>query len=101
MKWERKIMGEKNKNDLKEATRRFSNDIEASLAKLKDFKVDSYPAEMDKFEKFLSDFEEEEIAARYIKNKIGNENYQLFEKVSNPKFQNGIQMNMPYKITVK
>ena len=73
----------------------------ASLAKLKDFKVDSYPAEMDKFEKFLSDFEEEEIAARYIKNKIGNENYQLFEKVSNPKFQNGIQMNMPYKITVK
>ena len=73
----------------------------ASLAKLKDFKVDSYPAEMDKFEKFLSDFEEEEIAARYIKNKIGNENYQLLEKVSNPKFQNGIQMNMPYKITVK
>lgn len=26
-------MGEKNKNDLKEATRRFSDDIEASLAK--------------------------------------------------------------------
>lgn len=73
----------------------------ASLAKLKDFKIDSYPTKMDKLERFLSDFEEEKIAARYIKKKIGSENYQLFEKVSNPKFQNSIQMNMPYKITIK
>ncbi|GGP04712.1 signal peptide peptidase SppA [Cloacibacterium rupense] len=73
----------------------------ASKAKLKDFNVQNYPAKMSKFEEFFKNTQEEEIAAKVISKKIGKENYTIFEKVTNPKFNNGVQMSLPYKITIK
>lgn len=73
----------------------------ASVAKLKDYNVQSYPAKVSKFEEFFKSAKEEEIAAKVISKKIGKENYSLFEKVTNPKFSNGVQMSLPYKITIK
>lgn len=73
----------------------------ASKAKLKDYNVQNYPAKMSKFEEFFKNTQEEEIAAKVISKKIGKENYTIFEKVTNPKFNNGVQMSLPYKITIK
>lgn len=73
----------------------------ASKAKLKDYNIQSYPAKVSKFEEFFKNANEDEIAARVISKKIGKENYSLFERVSNPKFNNGVQMSLPYKITIK
>lgn len=73
----------------------------ASVAKLKDYNVQSYPAKVSKFEEFFKSAKEEEIAAKVISKKIGKDNYSLFEKVTNPKFSNGVQMSLPYKITIK
>lgn len=73
----------------------------ASKAKLKDYNIQSYPAKVSKFEEFFKNADEDEIAARVISKKIGKENYSLFERVSNPKFNNGVQMSLPYKITIK
>ena len=73
----------------------------ASKAKLKDYNIQSYPAKVSKFEEFFKNADEDEIAARVISKKIGKENYSLFERVSNPKFNNGVQMSLPYKITLK
>lgn len=73
----------------------------ASKAKLKDYSVQNYPAKMNKFEEFFKNTQEDEIAAKVISKKIGKENYTIFEKVTNPKFNNGVQMSLPYKITIK
>ena len=73
----------------------------ASKAKLKDYNIQSYPAKVSKFEEFFKNADEDEIAAKVISKKIGKENYSLFERVSNPKFNNGVQMSLPYKITIK
>ena len=42
--------------------------------------------------------EEDEISARIIKNKIGKENYKIFEQISNAKLQGGVMMEMPYQV---
>lgn len=73
----------------------------ASKAKLKDYSVQNYPSKMNKFEEFFKNTQEDEIAAKVISKKIGKENYTIFEKVTNPKFNNGVQMSLPYKITIK
>ena len=73
----------------------------ATKANLKKYSVESYPAKANKFEEFFKNTQEDEIAAKVISKKIGKENYSLFERVSNPKFNNGVQMSLPYKITIK
>lgn len=73
----------------------------AAKAKLKNYSVESYPSEMNKFEQLFKNAEEDEIAAKVITKKIGKENYQLFQKVTNPKLNNGVQMALPYQIQIK
>lgn len=73
----------------------------AAKAGLKEYNVDSYPSEMNKFEQIFKNTEEDEIAARVISKKVGKENYELFQKVTNPKLQNGVQMALPYQVTIK
>lgn len=73
----------------------------ASKAKLKDYSTVSYPQPMDKWEEFFKSAEEDEIATRIISRKVGKENYELFQKLTQPKFQEGIQMALPYEINIK
>lgn len=73
----------------------------AAKAKLKNYSVESYPSEMNKFEQLFKNADEDEIAAKVITKKIGKENYQLFQKVTNPKLNNGVQMALPYEIKIK
>lgn len=73
----------------------------ASKAKLKDYSVNSYPRKMSKFEEFFSSADEDAIEARIISKKIGKENYEMLQKMSNPKFSNGVQMALPYQIKIQ
>ena len=73
----------------------------ATKAKLKDYSLDSYPRKSSPLEEFFKQTEEDEIAARVISKKVGKENYELFQKITNPKLNNGVQMALPYQITIK
>lgn len=70
----------------------------AQKAKLKDYSTSTYPKKVNKFEQLFKDMSEDEISARIIKNKIGLDNYKIFEQVTNPKLQSRVMMEMPYHI---
>lgn len=73
----------------------------AQKAKLKDYKVVAYPKKVSQFEQFFKDLEQDEISTRMIKNKIGEDNYRIFEQITNPKMQQGVMMEMPFSIKIK
>lgn len=76
----------------------------AKMAKLKDnFSTGTYPEKLDKIQQILKNFEEDEedIAAKVIKKKIGVEQYQIFENLTQYNHRNRVQMNMPYKIIIQ
>ena len=75
--------------------------LSATEAKLKDYSLDSYPRKSSPLEELFKQTEEDEIAARVISKKVGKENYELFQKITNPKLNNGVQMALPYQITIK
>ena len=70
----------------------------AKQAKLNDFNVAAYPKKVSRFEQFFKGMEEDEIATKLIKNKIGKENYKIFEQIANPKLQSETMMEMPYQV---
>ncbi len=70
----------------------------AKKAKLKDFKVTSYPKKVTKFEQLFKNMDEDQITAKLIKNKIGADNYKLFEQITDPKLQRGLMMESPFKV---
>ncbi|MCC2591081.1 signal peptide peptidase SppA [Chryseobacterium sp. MFBS3-17] len=73
----------------------------AKQAKVSDYNVSAFPKKRSQFEIFLKDFEENEVAARIISRKIGKENYELFERVTDPKLQSVVMMGMPYQIKLQ
>ena len=73
----------------------------AQKAKLKDYGVTSFPKKMSQFDQIFKNLDEDEISARLIKNKIGAENYKMFEQMTNPKLQEGVMMKMPFEIKIK
>ena len=72
----------------------------AQKVKLKDYGVTSYPKKMSQFEQIFKNLDEDEISARLIKNKIGADNYKMFDQLTNPKLQEGVMMKMPFDIKI-
>lgn len=70
----------------------------AKKANLKDYNVSTYPKRMSQFEQFFKGMEEDEITAKLIKNRIGAENYKIFEQLKNPNLKGGVMMEMPYQV---
>ena len=73
----------------------------ARKANLKDFSVKGYPKKVSPFEQLFKDMEEDEISARMIKNEIGAENYRIYESLTNPKIENSIMMETPFRLQIK
>lgn len=73
----------------------------AKKAKLKKYSISSYPAKSSAFEQLFKDMNEDEISAKLIKSKIGEDNYKIFEHITNPKDQSGVMMQLPYHISIK
>lgn len=72
----------------------------ATKIKVKDFSISSYPKKISPFQQIFKNLDENEISARLIKNKIGTENYRLFEQITDPKLQQGVMMQMPFQIKI-
>ncbi len=71
----------------------------AQKAGLKDYNTVSYPKKVSAFEQFMKDLNEDEIEARVIKNKLGTENFKIYETLSNPNVRNGVMMELPFKVS--
>ena len=70
----------------------------AKKADLKDYGVSTYPAKMSKFEQFFSSETDEDFSTRVIKNKIGKENFKIFQQVTDPNARASVMMEMPFNI---
>ncbi len=70
----------------------------AKKADLKDYGVSAYPAKMSKFEQFFSSETDEDFSTRVIKNKIGKENFKIFQQVTGPNAKASVMMEMPFNI---
>lgn len=70
----------------------------AQKAKLKDYSTSSFPKKVNKFEMLLKDLSEDELSTRFIKNKIGKDNYKMFEQMTNPKLESRVMMQSPYQV---
>jgi len=73
----------------------------AKKANVKEYSVTAFPKKRSQLEQFFEGLNQDEISAKFLKSKIGKENYQLFEQVTNPKLQSGIIMGMPYTIKLQ
>lgn len=67
---------------------------------MKSYSVASYPKKMSPFEQILKDFNEDDISARIIKNKIGKLNYEILQQITNEKLKSEVKMQMPYQIKI-
>ncbi|MPS75160.1 MAG: signal peptide peptidase SppA [Chryseobacterium sp.] len=72
----------------------------AKSANLKDYGVSSYPAKVSKFEQIFSAETEEDFSTRLIKNKIGKENFKIFQHITNPDTKSAVMMESPFSIKI-
>ncbi len=71
----------------------------AKQAKLSDYNVSSYPKKKSQFEILFEDMDEQDVSAKILKNKLGDDKYKTFEMLTNPKFQNSVVMELPYRLS--
>ena len=73
--------------------------IAAGKAKLDKYMVKSYPAKDDFMTKLLKNMNTE-VETRFMKSKLGNENYRILRIIEDAKNMNGIHALMPFNITL-
>ena len=72
----------------------------AKSANLKDYGVSTYPAKVSKFEQIFSSETEEDFSTRLIKNKIGKENFKIFQHITDPDTRSAVMMESPFSIKI-
>lgn len=70
----------------------------ANKAKLKDYEVASYPKKISQFEQIFKSIDPDEIATKLMKRKLSEENYLLFQQITDPKLNSGVRMETPFQI---
>ena len=72
----------------------------AKSANLKTYGVTTYPAKVSKFEQIFSAETEEDFSTRMIKNKIGKENFKIFQHITDPDTKSAVMMESPFSIKI-
>ena len=72
----------------------------AKSANLKDYSISAYPAKVSKFEQIFSSDTEEDFSTRMIKNKIGKENFKIFQHITDPDTKSAVMMESPFTIRI-
>ncbi|PZU79525.1 MAG: signal peptide peptidase SppA, partial [Chryseobacterium sp.] len=72
----------------------------AKSASLKDYSISSYPSKISKFEQIFSSETDEDFSTRLIKNKIGKENFKIFQHITDPNTKSSVMMESPFTIKV-
>ena len=70
----------------------------AQKAKIKEYSVSSFPKKVSPFQQFFNDMESEQITARFLKSKLGDEKFMIFQQITDPKMKGGVMMEMPFQI---
>ena len=73
----------------------------AQKAGLKDPSIGTYPKKLSAFEQIFKTLDKDEISTKILEKKLGKENYELFEQITNPKMKQGVMMEMPFKVEIK
>ncbi|MEN2436642.1 signal peptide peptidase SppA, partial [Weeksellaceae bacterium A-14] len=73
----------------------------AQKAKLKEYEVKSYPKKVSVFEQFFNDMNNDELYAKVIRNKIGEDNFKLFQELTEQEKKGKIIMELPFKINIR
>lgn len=73
----------------------------AKLGKIKNYKTQNYPEYEKTFEDMIAGFPFAKTKESLIKEEIGTENYEIFQKVKKISTQKGIQTMMPFEISIK
>ena len=73
----------------------------AQKAKIKSYKVGTYPKKLSPFEQFFKSLDQDEMSTKILQKKLGKDNYELFEQITNPKMKEGVMMEMPFKVEIK
>jgi protease-4 len=67
-------------------------------AKVSDFNVSSYPKKLTPFEQLFKDMEKEQMTLKMLKSKLSDEQFLIYQQLSDPKFKEGVRMEMPFQI---
>ncbi|MCD5969267.1 signal peptide peptidase SppA [Riemerella anatipestifer] len=68
-------------------------------AKVKNYNIVSYPSEINPLEEFFKGMDEESISTYFMKQKMGSEQYYIYETINNFKKNNSkVKMQSPVKI---
>ncbi len=70
----------------------------AMKAKVSDFNVSSYPKKLTPFEQLFKDMDKEQMTLKMLKSKLSDEQFLIYQQLSDPKFKEGVRMEMPFQI---
>ncbi|MEY4462947.1 MAG: hypothetical protein RLY98_1488 [Bacteroidota bacterium] len=73
----------------------------ARLAKTKTFNTQNYPEYNKNFDDLLENFPFAKTKERWIKEEIGEENYNIMEQIKRIQSYKGVQARMPFEITIQ
>jgi len=73
----------------------------AKLAKIKSYSTVNYPEYEKNFEDIFANFQFAKSKMAFIKEEIGEENYQLLQEIKRIKQRKGIQAIMPFEISIQ
>lgn len=70
----------------------------AKSANIKNYGVSAYPSKISKFEQIFSSETDEDFSTRMIKNKIGKDNFKIFQQITDPNAKAEVKMETPFSI---
>ncbi len=70
----------------------------AKSANIKNYGVSAYPSKISKFEQIFSSETDEDFSTRVIKNKIGKDNFKIFQQITDPNAKAEVKMETPFSI---
>ena len=69
-------------------------------AKLKEYEIVSYPKKVTVMEQIFKDINEEQLSIKFIKSKLGESNFKLFEVLNNTNVKENIRLDSYYKVSL-
>lgn len=72
----------------------------ASLAKIKEYRIENYPEYEKSFEDVLAKFGLAQTREAIMREELGEENYAIVQRIKKLKSMKGVQVIMPYQISI-
>ncbi|MBS1572775.1 MAG: signal peptide peptidase SppA [Bacteroidetes bacterium] len=73
----------------------------ANKSGTKKYSVEAYPKKKDKFEELMEIFSPDDVEAKWMKSRIGEDNYKIYKSLLSEENKSQILMESPYKVTLQ